>query len=197
MWFKVAFGMAFVFATTVAASTARRASRVHRAPLNQLTHEVRGLLTVRAVLGLVFYSALAAWLFWPETLSWTYLPIPTAVRWLAATLLVPTLAFFALSFRTLGSNYRGGVGLYDDHVLITTGPYRRVRHPIYAAFIAVMLLVLLLSANWVLGASGLLLVVSIAAGRIRIEEGQLQERFGTAWEAYRDQTGCLVPRLLK
>ncbi len=197
MWFKVAFAMAFVFAVTVAASTARRASQVHGASLNQLAHEVRGLLIVRAILGLVFYATLAAWLFWPATLHWTYLPISAPVRWCAVVLLVPCLAFLAWSYRTLGTNYRGGVGLYDDHALMTAGPYRLVRHPIYAAFVAVMLLVMLLSSNWLLGASGLLLVVSIAAGRIRIEEAQLHERFGRQWESYRDQTGCLIPRVMK
>ncbi len=86
--------------------------------------------------------------------------------------------------------------MYDKHELVTTGPYRRLRHPIYAAFIAIMLLVLRLSANWVLGVSGLLLVGSIAVGRMATEERQLHERFGAEWEVYRDRTGRLMPRRL-
>ena len=194
MWFKLAFVVAFITAATVAATTARRATRQHGGTLNQLSQEVPGLLAVRAALGLVFYAILIAWLVWPGALSWTYLPVPVFLRWLAVALLVPVLAFFVWSFRTLGANYRGGVGLYEDHELVTTGPYRRIRHPIYAAFIAIMLLVLLLSANWVLGLSGFLLVVSIAVVRIPIEDRQLHERFGKSWEVYRDQASLFFPR---
>jgi protein-S-isoprenylcysteine O-methyltransferase Ste14 len=195
MWFKLAFVVAFTSAVAVATTTARRATRRHGGTLNQLSHEVRGLLVVRAVLGLVFYATLIAWLFWPRALAWTYFPVPAAMRWLGVALLLPALAFFAWSFRSLGVNYRGGVGLYDAHELVTTGPYLWIRHPIYMAFIGIMILVLPLSANWVLSLSGLLLVLSIAAARIPTEERQLHERFGPAWESYRERTGRLVPRL--
>jgi protein-S-isoprenylcysteine O-methyltransferase Ste14 len=103
------------------------------------------------------------------------------------------LLVFRWSFQQLGTNYRGGVGLYERHELVVRGPYAVVRHPIYAAFIAIMLLVLLLSANWVLGLSGLLLVSSIAVVRIPVEEEQLRERFGSAWADYSRQTGSLIP----
>ena len=193
-WFKLAFGVAFVFAAMVATTTARQATQRHGGPLNQLTHEVRGLVVIRAALGLVFYFALMLWLFWPRAVAWSYFQVPMALRWGAVALLVPVLAFFAWSFRTLGTNYRGGVGLHDAHELVSAGPYRWIRHPIYVAFIAIMLIVVLLSANWVLGLSGLLLVTSIAAIRIPIEERQLHDRFGKDWERYRERTGRLVPR---
>jgi protein-S-isoprenylcysteine O-methyltransferase Ste14 len=197
MWFKLAFVFAFIAAASIAAQTARLAGRAHGAPLNQLSHEVRALILIRAALGLVFYAALGAWLFWSKAVAWTYLPIPNAVRWTAVALLIPTLLFFSWSFRSLGSNYRGGVGLHDRHELITTGAYGWMRHPIYAGFIAIMILVTFLSANWVLGAAGLLLVISIAAVRIPIEERQLHDRFGRDWEEYSARAGYFLPRFTK
>jgi len=179
----------------VATATARRATRRHGGSINQLTHEVRGLLVVRAILGLVFYAALGAWFFELRIGAWAGLPLPGAARWTGVVLLVPVLAFFAWSFRSLGASYRGGVGLHDGHELVTTGPYRFVRHPIYLAFVPIMLLVFLLSANWVIGLSGLCLVTSIAAARIPIEERQLAARFGPVWRVYCHQTGCLFPRV--
>lgn len=68
---------------------------------------------------------------------------------------------------------RGGVGLYDAHELVTTGPYRVIRHPTYLSFIAIMLMVFGLSANWVLGVSGFLLVASIAAEEMRAQAAKL------------------------
>jgi protein-S-isoprenylcysteine O-methyltransferase Ste14 len=134
-------------------------------------------------------------MFWSRSLTWMYLPIPMPLRWIAVGLLLPTLGLFAASFHALGANYRGGVGLYRAHVLVTRGPYARIRHPIYVAFIAIMGLVLLISANWILGLSGLLLVGSIAVARIPVEECQLHERFGASWDAYRAQTGSVFPRV--
>lgn len=195
MPFKLAFLVAFVTAATVASTAARRATRRHGGSLNQLAHVVRGLLAVRAALGLVFYAALAVWLFDLPVGAWSYLPLPIPVRWLGVACLLPALVFFVWSFTSLGTNYRGGVGLYDAHELVTTGPYRVIRHPIYVSLIAIMFLVLILSANWLLGLSGLLLVISIAAARIPVEERQLAERFGSAWDAYRRHTGRIFPNL--
>jgi protein-S-isoprenylcysteine O-methyltransferase Ste14 len=195
--FKLAFAGAFLVALMTATRTARHATRVHGGSINQLPHEARGLIAIRSVLGIVFYSALVAWIGWDDEFAWSYLPIPTPVRWVAVALLVPVLAFFAWSFHSLGSNYRGGVGLYESHQLVTTGAYRVMRHPINVAFIAVMVLVLVLSANWVMGLSGLLLVGSIAAIRIPIEERELAARFGDEWERYRNRTGMVLPRSLR
>ena len=140
----------------------------------------------------MFYAALFAWLFASQRARWAYVDVPSALRWSALVALVPVLVLFRSSFQQLGTNYRGGVGLYERHELVVRGPYAVVRHPIYAAFIAIMLLVLLLSANWVLGLSGLLLVSSIAVVRIPVEEHQLRERFGSAWTDYANN-GIAIP----
>lgn len=191
--FQLVFGVAFLWAAIVGARAAKRAVRVHGGSINQLANEARGLVAVRATLGLVFYAALGGWLFAPHAFAWAYLSVPSALRWTSALLLVPTLAFFTWSYATLGSNYRGGIGLYDGHVLVTRGPYAIVRHPIYLAFIVIMLLALPLTANWVIGTSGLALVSLIALVRIPQEERQLHERFGAAWAAYASRTRCLLP----
>jgi protein-S-isoprenylcysteine O-methyltransferase Ste14 len=114
---------------------------------------------------------------------------------MAVALLVPVMWFFAASFRAIDINYRGGVGLYDQHSLVTSGPYRYIRHPIYVAFIAIMFLVLMISGNWVLGISGVLLVTSIAVARVPVEEQQLSERFGSSWDSYRASTRSVIPGL--
>lgn len=193
MAFKVIFLTAFAGAFTIAVVSARRAAARHGGRLNQIQREVRGLVVVRAVLGLVFYTALAVWLTGIRDFAWTYVGVPLSVRWTAAALLVLALVFFALSHFALGTNYRGGVGLYDAHELVTSGPYRYLRHPIYAAFIAIMVCVGPMSTSWLLGLSGLILVLSIAVARVPIEEAQLRERFVKRWEDYRARTAAFVP----
>jgi protein-S-isoprenylcysteine O-methyltransferase Ste14 len=133
------------------------------------------------------------WLVRPDAPEWSRLPIDPLVRWIAVFLLLPVLGLFKWSFQSIGANYRGGVGLHDAHELVTTGAYRRIRHPIYVAFIAVMVLVLVISANWIIGVSGLLLVTSIAVVRAPIEERELHERFGPEWERYKLRTRQFLP----
>ena len=83
IWFKIVFIAGFVVAASVAASTARRATSFHGGSLNQLEHEVRGLIVARAALGLVIYGALFSWLFWPARFPWAYLNVPSCMRWVA------------------------------------------------------------------------------------------------------------------
>lgn len=173
MLFTITFLVAFVAAAWIASATARRASRRHGGSMNQLTNELHGLIVVRAALGLVFYAALVAWLFDLRAGRWLSFALPTSARWLSVALILPVLVFFGWSFRGLGANYRGGVGLYDAHELVTTGPYRVIRHPIYVSFIAIILLIFGPSANWVLGVSGFLLVASIAAEEMRAQAAKL------------------------
>ena len=106
MPFKLAFIVAFLTAATVASTAARRATRRHGGSLNQLAHEVPGLLVVRAALGLVFYAALAIWLFDLPIGAWSYLPFPISARWFGVACLLPALLFFVWSFTSLGTNYR-------------------------------------------------------------------------------------------
>jgi protein-S-isoprenylcysteine O-methyltransferase Ste14 len=80
--------------------------------------------------------------------------------------------------------------------LVTTGPYRLVRHPIYLG------LALLAAGNALSFGSpaGLLVamfgIVPTFAWRARVEEGELSRTFGAAFAAYRRRTRMIIPHLL-
>jgi protein-S-isoprenylcysteine O-methyltransferase Ste14 len=82
----------------------------------------------------------------------------------------------------------------EDHALIDRGPYRFVRHPVYAGYLALLLGSGVASLNVCL-----LLIWPISLLGIRIqaasEEQLLEERFGRDYERYVRRTGRLVPRL--
>ena len=64
---------------------------------------------------------------------------PGIARILAAALLgaaAAWLSFTAVSH--LGRQFRVSAGLYDDHELVRTGPYRLVRHPIYTSMLCML-----------------------------------------------------------
>jgi protein-S-isoprenylcysteine O-methyltransferase Ste14 len=82
----------------------------------------------------------------------------------------------------------------EDHALIASGPYRFVRHPVYAGYLAL----LLGSGVAALNVSVLLIwPVSLVGILIQAasEEQVLRERFGHDYERYLRQTGRLAPRV--
>ena len=79
-------------------------------------------------------------------------------------------------------------------MLITSGPYRWVRHPMYTTIFVWAVAFLLMSANWLVGGLwfGLGLV---ASALVRVEEAVLIDTFGAAYRVYMRRTGRFLPRL--
>ena len=98
------------------------------------------------------------------------------------------------TFRTLGPNLTDTVVTRKAHTLVTRGPYRWVRHPLYDSAAALIVAMSLMAANWsvlVVGAFVLLLLIA----RTRTEEQKLRARFGESYRAYESRTGRFFPRL--
>ncbi len=103
------------------------------------------------------------------------------------------IALRVWAVRTLGPRFRTVVMIDDDHQLITTGPYRRLRHPSYAGSLLTLAGIGLALGSWL---SLLLAVLGALIGftrRIQIEEAALQTRFGAAYTAWAQRTWRLVP----
>lgn len=107
----------------------------------------------------------------------------------------PSAALAWTATRHLGKQWRYQAALSQDHELIQTGPYRRLRHPIYASMLGMLLATL---AAWTWWPLALASVIAFLAGteiRIRAEEGLLAERFGPSFSAYRARTSAYIPFL--
>jgi len=127
-------------------------------------------------------------------MGWAVVDLLPAVRWAGGAALLAAAPLLWWSFASLGTSYRGGVGLWDDHELVTGGPYRWVRHPIYACFVLATAGAGALSASWLIGAAGVALTLAIPAARLPVEERQLAERFGERYARWRARTPAFVPR---
>jgi protein-S-isoprenylcysteine O-methyltransferase Ste14 len=93
----------------------------------------------------------------------------------------------------IGQYWSGRVTLKEDHQLIRTGPYARMRHPIYTGLALAMFGTALVVGEW-RALVGAFLVLIAHVLKARKEESWLTERFGEAYENYRRQTGFLLPR---
>lgn len=81
-----------------------------------------------------------------------------------------------------------------DH-LVTEGPYRFCRHPLYLSFILIVLGIDLMLGSLIASAFTLLLSVPSAIYRARVEDELLKRKFGKQWENYAEEVGFLLPKI--
>jgi protein-S-isoprenylcysteine O-methyltransferase Ste14 len=95
----------------------------------------------------------------------------------------------------LGRNWSGVAALKADHELITGGPYRWVRHPIYSGLVLAFLGMAVANGQW-RGVVSLALVLIAIVQRILVEERFMREQFGAAYDAYSRGVRALLPGLI-
>lgn len=128
----------------------------------------------------------------PASMEWARFPVPSWIRWLGMMI---TASGMALEFSTqifLGRNYSTTLHIGEEQSLVTTGPYRYIRHPMYTALVAVGIGMGLMSSSWYF------LIPFIATGiviifRTRREEDAMIEKFGDEYVQYAQRTGRFLP----
>ena len=135
------------------------------------------------------------YIFFPETLGWAALPLRAWLRLTGAGLGVVALTWFIWIHRTLGNNLSVRIRIKESQYLVTDGPYRWVRHPMYTAFYLLHVAAFLLTANWFIGATWLVGLTAIISLRVSREEAMLLARFGEVYSSYAENTGRFLPRI--
>jgi protein-S-isoprenylcysteine O-methyltransferase Ste14 len=136
-----------------------------------------------------FHLAAIGWLtrkLWRE---------PAAAAWVLFGLIVAAFGFCWWARLHLGRLWSGMVTLKDDHRVVDTGPYRLVRHPIYAGALLAALMTALIRATPA-GLAGFVLLAVGFSLTAKIEERFLREQLGPeAYDSYSRKTPMLIPRL--
>jgi protein-S-isoprenylcysteine O-methyltransferase Ste14 len=89
--------------------------------------------------GIPFLIGGIAWMINPQRMAWASVPIPIWLRWLGFVLIGFGGFLLVWTFRNLGKNLTDTVVTRKNHSLVTTGPYRFVRHPFYMAGIVAII----------------------------------------------------------
>ncbi len=187
--------LSFVMALAGWVAGLRRGEAVALLPVHGNRSTVLAAQLGLVLVGLLLAAALLFWLWVPLPL-----PLPAAA---ALALEVVGLALFVggavvvvWARQTLGRMWgistSREVKLLPDHQLVTSGPYRLVRHPMYFGWWAAVLGLLLIYRTWILV---LLLVMSLAVfyQRARLEDSVLAARFGAEWQRYIRQAKFIIP----
>jgi protein-S-isoprenylcysteine O-methyltransferase Ste14 len=158
-----------------------------------IEREGRGMFAARVVAFLFLIVLLVLYALnspWIEALS---IPLPGWLRWVGFALGLASLALWTWAQAALGKEWSPQLQLREEHHLVTTGPYARVRHPLYTAMLGVGTAFALVTANWVF----VLLAVAMIAGlvaRIPREEQMMLEQFGEEYKAYMQRAGRFFPK---
>lgn len=143
---------------------------------------------------LVMFAAGIAWMIDPQLMAWSSMPLPIWLRWIGFFMAACAGVLWVWTIHTLGKNLTDTVVTRKDHSLVTSGPYRWVRHPFYVAMFIGGAGGCLAIANWLFVVLGGMLMGFLVA-RTRIEEDKLIERFGDEYRDFMRRTGRFFPRL--
>lgn len=93
----------------------------------------------------------------------------------------------------LGRFFTVNVAIAKDHQLITTGPYRFVRHPSYTGTFFIFFGFGLCMLNFFAMAAILIPISAAFVWRIHVEEMALRENFGDRYRDYAARTWRVIP----
>jgi protein-S-isoprenylcysteine O-methyltransferase Ste14 len=116
------------------------------------------------------------------------------VQPLGASLTCAGIAFAIWARYHIGRYWSSSVSLRAGHQLIRTGPYARIRHPIYTGILLALAGTALVIGRY----RALLAFVVMLVGYVwkaSREEALLSSEFGPSFEQYKRATGFFLPRL--
>lgn len=192
--FRILAAVIFVTGAVISSYHRRKADLAGGAV--SLKEEGLAMIVALRVTGLALWLAIFAYLIQPAWVSWAKVDLPEWARWLGIAMGIGADALAYWVFRSLGNNISPTVVTRKTHTLVTSGPYRWVRHPLYAMGMIAYLGFALLAENALIAA---IAVVGFLLLNVRLprEEARLIERFGDEYRDYMRRTGRFLPRVFQ
>ena len=113
--------------------------------------------------------------------------------WIGFAIMLLGLSFRIWSILVLGKSFRTTVETHENQAVVSSGPYRILRHPSYSGLVVMCLGYGLAVQNWL----SLFIVVALPLAallyRIHVEEAVLVAALGSPYREYQKRTKKLVP----
>jgi protein-S-isoprenylcysteine O-methyltransferase Ste14 len=187
-WFAL-----LTFLATIGISAMRRWQARRAGTVIRRGEEPPGLIAGRLLVAFPLFGAVVLYLANPAWMEWASVSVPAWVRWTGVALGFLTVPSIYWVLTTLGTNVSETVLTKPEHQLVTTGPYRWVRHPLYTVGIGLFLSVALMAANWFMLLWTAIALIALRLVVIPREEAGLVARFGDEYRQYRRRTGAMMP----
>lgn len=153
------------------------------------------ILGLRMLFAAALYLPIVAYMISPDWMAWSQLNLPVWLRWVGVVVGLGMLPIIYWVMISIGKNISETYLTKEGHVLVTDGPYRWVRHPLYSVATTIFVALGLIAANWFILVVSVVAILVIVLVIIPKEEEQLILKFGDGYRQYQQQVGRLVPRL--
>jgi protein-S-isoprenylcysteine O-methyltransferase Ste14 len=151
-------------------------------------------MTIIRLGGLILWLSPLVYLINPAWMAWSKIGLPESVRWLGVGIgILCTFGIYWL-FSSIGTGITPTSATRQQHQLVTKGPYRWVRHPLYTVGSSMFIAFGMMADNWFIALLGVLAFLGMAA-RTPKEEANLIEKFGDEYREYMKRTGRFFPKL--
>ena len=144
--------------------------------------------------GLILWLSPFVYLINPSWMAWSKIGLPEWVRWLGVAFGILCVLGIHWLFSSIGTGITPVSATRKEHKLVTSGPYRWVRHPLYTVGSSMFVAFGMMADNWFIGLLGVLAFIGMAI-RTPKEEANLIEKFGDEYREYMKRTGRFLPRL--
>lgn len=144
-------------------------------------------------MALFFFLLYIVWILKIWNLSfWEKLDLILIFFWI---FLVIVWTIFNVVWRYyLSSNWANHIKIYKDHFLVKTGPYKIVRHPLYASLIWFWIWVSIVYLNYMMLTLVIFIFIPMMYYRARQEEKLLNKNF-LEYKNYKKNTWMFFPKL--
>lgn len=191
--FRILAGLIFLTGIGISSYYRRRADRDTGERVSRRVDGNRMMAFIK-FFGLLLWFSPLVYMLNPRWMEWSRIGLPDGLRWLGVGTGVLCVAGIYWLFSSIGSGITATSATRRQHSLVTHGPYRWVRHPLYTIAASLFLSLGLIADNWFILALGILAFVVMAI-RTPKEEANLVAKFGDEYRQYMRRTGRFLPRI--
>lgn len=152
------------------------------------------MMTTIKIGGLILWLTPLVYLINPNWMNWSKIGLPDSIRWLGVGIGILCVLGIYWLFSSIGSGISPTSATRKEHKLVTSGPYRWVRHPLYTIGASLFIAFGMMADNWFIATLGVLAFIGMAI-RTPKEEANLIEKFGDEYREYMKNTGAFLPKL--
>jgi protein-S-isoprenylcysteine O-methyltransferase Ste14 len=152
------------------------------------------MMTMIRIGGLALWLSPLVYLINPHWMAWSKIGLPEWARWLGVAIGILCVLGVYWLFSSIGSGITPTSATRRQHILVTSGPYRWIRHPLYTVGSSLFVAFGMMADNWFIAGLGILTFILMAI-RTPKEEANLIEKFGDEYREYMKRTGRFFPKL--